>query len=99
MSDKWEPDTLPIDVWVDELPQNKRIKELEAQLAELNSPVQLSEWQKMEQQLTATQAKLAELRKAAQFAYDRMVNVHGENANYDYMRKLAEALLQESSDD
>ena len=38
--------------------QHTRIAELEQQLAELNSPVQLSEWQKMEQQL-------AELREAA----------------------------------
>jgi len=40
-----------------------RIAELKAQLAELNSPVQLSEWQKMEQQLT-------ELREAVRAAFD-----------------------------
>ena len=42
---------------------SKRIAELEAERAELNSPVQLSEWQKMEQQL-------AELREAAQAVVD-----------------------------
>ena len=50
------------------------IEELEAELAELNSPVQLSEWQKMEQQLAELDDYLHEIYH---------IDKRGTDENYD----------------
>lgn len=47
------------------------ITRLEAQLAELNSPVQLSEWQNMEQQLAELEAENKALKQSLSVQYSR----------------------------
>ena len=77
------------------------VAELEQQLAELNSPVQLSEWQKMERQL-------AELREALHEIYGKACQAMSEDDDLylygfakdarDIALEAATALLEGDSD-
>jgi len=52
----------------------------------------IAQYAKLEMKLCETEQELDEFKKHFEFIYERVLNIHGENKNYDYMIKAKKLL-------